>query len=284
MAFQDQAGNARGIESAIKRLWSEDNSVRDLGREEVLRIGRAAAEPLVQQLSELITDNRPRFATEREDEGRKALQQYVALVRRNNELMYDDNAPEAVVRLAINQRLISDTIFLLGELRAVEGVPILIRIMERREPMTSYPLGIELEALRKIGSPALPSLIRSIENARTNASAAMFEEPIAFDVSILIDLRPDTENEEDEEWDAGGDEEGALDPESEWEIEIRTRTIREKALRLLGEIGDESALPFLESLIKRDANRTLAYSILDAIRRIRKEPPVSRPKPQLRRR
>lgn len=281
MGFRDQTGNDRGVERAIKKLWSADNGVRELGREEVLRIGPAAAEPLVKHLSDLITDNRPRFATEREDEGRKALQEYMTNVRRSNELVYESKTSEAVFRLTINQRLTSDAISLLGELRAAEGVPILIRIMESR----GEPSGIELEALRKIGSPAVPSLIKSITNASISATAAMFEQPIAFHVEILIDLTRDTENaeDEDEEWDAGGDEEDAIDPESEWVIEIDTLRIKEKALRVLGEIGDESALPFLESLIKTEGNQALAPSILDAIRRIRKEP-VSGPNPQLRRR
>ncbi len=50
--------------------------------------------------------------------------------------------------------------------------------------MGSEPIGIELEALRKIGSPAVPGLIKSIENARINASRAIFERPIYFGFTI----------------------------------------------------------------------------------------------------
>jgi HEAT repeat protein len=221
-------------------------------------------------LWDLVHDHRPRFAIERENEGRKALEESLAVLR-SNDPPFDHEAFDEAFRLAINARLISDAISILGELRAVEGVPILVRIMERRKPMGSEPAGLELDALSKIGSPAVPSLIKSIENARVSAVAALSEQPIGFHVCLLADSEDDLEDGEDDEWDPVRDG-SALDTELERIVEVNRERIVERALRVLARIGDESALPFLEALSETDGYEALGPSIREAIGAIRNEP------------
>jgi HEAT repeat protein len=268
MGFSEESPGHRTPEVAIKKLLSADASVRDLGRAELLLIGPAAAEPLGSLLWDLVHDRRPRFAIEREDEGRKALEECSAVLRSNDPPL-DHEAFDKVSRLAINQRLIYDGFALLGDLRAVEGVPILVRIMERSRWIGPETRGFEFEALSKIGSPAVPSLIKSIENARVTAIAILSEEPIGF-YFLSGDSEDDSEDVDDDESDPARDG-NALDPELEQIVEDRTTRIIERALEVLAEIGDESALPFLEALIKTDGYEALEPSIRCAIRVIRKD-------------
>jgi HEAT repeat protein len=173
---------------------------------------------------------------------------------------------QAVYRLVINARLISDAIFLLGELGAVEAVPVLIHIMENGEMYTSsQPRGIEMDALCRIGAPAVPFLIKSIENAKISAAEA---EPVYFGFSIEIDSEGKADGE-------ASDQQGqsALDdPDFEQGIEQIALSIKRKALDVLGEIGDKEALPFLENLTQKEGNKSLVYGILATIKRIKSEP------------
>ncbi|MFY9608377.1 MAG: hypothetical protein WAU45_07145 [Blastocatellia bacterium] len=136
--------------------------------------------------------------------------------------------------------------------------------------MGSEPTGFELDALIKIGSPAVPSLIKSIENARLSAIAALSEQPIGFHVCLSADSEDDFEGEDDE-WDPTQDR-SALDPESEQIVEDKSERIVERALRVLAKIGDESVLPFLEALSKTDGYEALGPSLRGAISELRKEP------------
>ena len=271
MCSVEQTGYDERVGQAITKLCSADNSVRERGRVEVLQIGSAAAGALVNLLSDLIQDPRPRFVTEKEEEGRKALDEYEDLIQRKKHPIDDCKEYQTVDSLAINARLISDAISLLGELKAVEGVPILIRIMENRDTGVSEPTGVELEALRKIGLPAVPSLIKSIEDAHVNA--ARLQPPIIFGYVISFGSEDDLDNTEDEDWEDERDGQPMLDPETKREIETKTFRIKRKAIRVLGEIGDKSVLPFLQSLAKTESNQTLTLlpSVLGAIRDIRNE-------------
>ncbi|MGH9764395.1 MAG: hypothetical protein ACREDR_35755, partial [Blastocatellia bacterium] len=118
--------------SAVTKLWSPDNRVRKTAEAEILKLGTVAIKPLIDLLSELVSDQRPRFATGREVEGNKVLEEqrrsphmrWVALeeLRRGTAV---HESPEVV----INSRLMKDAIRLLGQLKAVEATPLLIRIM-----------------------------------------------------------------------------------------------------------------------------------------------------------
>jgi len=232
----EQVGKKEKVERAIKKLWSADNSLRLQGREEILRIGSDAAQPLSNLLMELLRNRRPRFSTETEQEGRRALEGLLDRIRALEEPAETDPQLLTVSRLAVNSRLISDLISLLGELKAPEGVPILIRIMERRTP-SGPPTGPELQALVKIGSPAIPFLVNSINTAEVTASRVVHQGPILFGYLVSPD-EDDFIDQDDEE----GTSSNALNAEEKWELERWTLNIREAALRVLMEIGDKSVL------------------------------------------
>lgn len=283
MSSLEQTSNGQRVEQAIKKLWSSETAVRERGHQELLQIGPVASGPLVTLLADLIENPHPRFDSERGEVGQKALEEYIDLIRCKKEPVDNSNAYLMVFRLAINGRLMSDVISLLGDLKAAEGVPILIHIMENMETGVSEGWGIEMEALFKIGSPAVPNLIRSIENANRTASTAIFQRPITLGFSFMIGAEDDEENSKDDEEAKGPDDEMALDPDEKAEIERKALRIKNKAIRVLGEIGDKNALPYLESLTKTIDNLPLVPSVLAAIREIRNEPPT-RAGPMLRRR
>ena len=253
---------------AIQKLWSPDQLVREQGRKEVMRIGSAAINPLIELLSDLLKNKSPRFAAGKEEEGQKALKDYVNLIRKTRGPVLGSEESKALSSFVINTRLISDCIFLLGELRAIEAVSILIYIMENRTMSNS--IDAEMQALINIGVPAVPFLIKSIENA--NATAREFE-PVFFGYEIPIDWKEIIGEQSDTHQDNL-----ELDEEDDETAKQIALEIKAKAIKVLGEIGNQSALPFLESLNKTVDSQFLNHMILQAIKRIKNEPPSSEPK------
>jgi len=276
MFSNDQSGNDQNVDKAIKKLFSEDDRVRQIGRQEVIRIGSTAVKPLVNLLLDLIRDRRPRFVVEREEEGRELLKEYLIVSADTTQTHENTEQFRAISRLVINQRLSTDCISLLGELRAVEGIPVLLRIMESRGTLSSARWGIEHEALRKIGSAAIPSLISLIEHGRQHAYAASLRRPVGFGWLVSLnaeDYLEDSEDDEIEEALIDSDSRLSLDADAEWEVGIRTVSIKQQAIHIICEIGDKSALPFLENLAKTEDNQ-IVPTIMAAIRDIKNESAV----------
>src|SRR6476620_33394 len=86
------------VNDAIKQLWSPIDSERRNGIQRIQEIGAPAIEPLVELLSDLVHEQRPRFPTGKEEEGELALQMYLKNAG-------SAELAEELGRLAINQRL-----------------------------------------------------------------------------------------------------------------------------------------------------------------------------------
>lgn len=252
---------------AVRMLWSADEAVREAGRREILRIGSATAAPLIQLLADLLQDPRPRFAAAKEEEGRKALADYVEWIRKTQRPPeIGSKVLQAVHSFVINYRLNSDAISLLGELRAVEAIPLLIHIMENILPQAA---GMEVDALCRIGAPAVPFLIKSIENARVSAREW---DPVRLGFYVEIDMGDAAGDEAVDQLDASELD----DPDFEQEqVKWVAGEIKRKAITALAEIGDKEALPFLESLSKAEEHQDVVANILSAIRGIKNEPSTS---------
>jgi hypothetical protein len=223
-------------DAAIKKLWSSSESERKDGMNEVLSIGPTSIEPLLQLLTDLIRDQRPRFASGTEEEGSHALKEYLRVEREfeNGKCTYDEmrTVRSRLSTLTINSSLMTGVVYLLGELKAERAVPALIEIMNRHWDMT--PNGPEIPspetaALRKIGTAAVPQLNQNLEDP---APRACNFEPLVYDWRIA-----------DEEDDSSDLDEG--DAECREQIGL----IRHRVVWLLGEIGDPEALPALERLL-----------------------------------
>src|ERR1700687_1320184 len=106
MHSNEQSTGLEKVRQAIAKLWSADDTIRTLGRHEVVKAGPAAAHDLVILLSELIRNRSPRFAAEKEEVGAEALRKCLDMLCSGKQPREDDVNVHAVSSLAINQRLI----------------------------------------------------------------------------------------------------------------------------------------------------------------------------------
>ena len=244
--------------SAIKKLWSDVATEREFAKREIIRLGHTPIRSLVDVLLALLSNQYPRFATGREEEGRIALENYLQSSLASTSREEFDRTVENASRLFINSRLISDVLYLLGELRAEEAIPICIKIMEGRDMYRrSVGFGDEMIALCKIGSPAVPYLITEVEQAEARALA---QEDIHLGAVIHRDL--DNEGIEDESDATVMTEDDAI-AEGE-ELRLRIHEIRVRAIRILGKISDKRALAYLEKLVMQTEDIVLIKEIRNA--------------------
>lgn len=255
-----QNSNQEQIEAAVRKLWSSSDAERKSGIKQVMQIGAAAVEPLVALLSDLAHDQRPRFPVGKEAEGDRALQEYIEAERQFENVISDHSVVEdwrkRLSEIAINSRLMTDVVYLLGELKAESAIPILIEIANRHWEVG--PAGYDLtppetKALCRIGKAAVPQLIRSLDE--TSIRAHGFE-PVTFGWWL-----PD---EPEDEEDTGEDIERKRSEES------KIGLVRHRIISVLAEIGDVRAVPALRSLQKAIEGHTgkdsLVYGIDDSVK------------------
>lgn len=200
----------------VDLLWSSDHAQRRAAKRRLLKVGPDAIPVLLSLLEDIRANPRKRrFATGREGEAHQALDRY------------QDYPPEDLYDLEITGRLKDDTAELLGQLHAVDAVPILIELM-RRQVAADWPRGLDrvMRSLAQIGPPAVPALMQEIENAPSKAHSVVLRD----------------ENSSSESGDR--DEEN-----NQWDVSREVAIIRIRAVLVLGEIGDERALPAIERLL-----------------------------------
>jgi len=76
------------IAESVEYLWSSNDSERNAGIERILQIGSPAADLLLRSLVALTEDQYPRFPKGREEEGKKAVEEYL---RTEREFEEDDS-------------------------------------------------------------------------------------------------------------------------------------------------------------------------------------------------
>jgi HEAT repeat protein len=214
-------GEDKEANELVDLLWSSDHAHRRTAKRQLLKLGAAAIPPLLSLLQDINTyPRKARLPIGREVEARQALDHY------------QDYPPEDLYNLEITGRLRDDAAALLGQLHAVEAVPILIAVLDRQVE-ASFPRGLNtvMRSLAQIGPPAVPALIEEIENAASKAPSLVFRDQ--GDLSESGDRR--RFDEKNNQWD--GRREVAI--------------IRIRAALTLGEIGDARALPALEKLLHR---------------------------------
>ena len=225
---------------AIKKLWSPNERERTEGVDELLRIGPASIEKLISLLAELILDQRPRFAPGREQEGERALQEYLRSAR----MFYSEGVDYAETRtardrltaLTMNSGLMTDVVHLLGELKAEQAVSILMQMVNRHWESTYLGLEFhtpETAALARIGAASVQQLGENLNEATIRAYGF---EPLVYGWRVVVeeeDLEDDDEPDADEELDR----------------QTHIGNVRLRVAAVLGEIGETRALPYLEKLL-----------------------------------
>ena len=248
------------VQAAVKLLWSSRDDERRHGVQLIRQIGTPAIDSIVVLLTDLVHDQRPRFATGEEQEGANALSDYLKSPERAE-------FAERVGRLAINQRLMKDCVALLSDFAAVDGVPILIEIMNRNPISLISP---EVTALRRIGSRAVPELVKDLEEDYIRKGG--------FEVLKYGWRVHWTELDRDVTLSDSGTLPQASQNASDT---LKILRIRQKVVWLLGEIGDELAIPPLQHLLAQTQNRSLISMTEAAITQIQNKPQDRRTLPRL---
>ena len=193
------------LASAIKRLCSSSEKERQTAKDEIARFGRKAIPPLLSVL-EVLSENL--LGLSPKSEGREGSDSGFLLGLKESKCYTDPK---------LNWEVNSDVCELLGQLQAVEAVPILLRIMDERETINHLgAVTFDMKALVSIGDPAVPQILEFFESADLRAESIKF----------------------------GG-------PQPSLEVQTRYKqghaaTARARAAIVLAEIGDIRALPVLE--------------------------------------
>jgi len=224
------------VVAAITQLRSGNATEREAAKEALLNEGSDAALALIAALQELSRDPKPHFDLGNEVEGAEALRRYDSVpVKERN--------PSDYLSADITWRVKKDMIDLLGRLRDKAAVPVLIELTEG-ELHTSQNeyLHPPMRALVEIGERAIPELVEAVEVVRGTAAAAQ-----STCCSSLNDAErlPNVESQE--------------------EIMIARLAI------VLGDIGDERALPILEKLFTspRGKHSYASHYVKSAIEKIK---------------
>lgn len=210
-----------GFTFAVKHLWSSDAGKRQIGKEEIVRLGPKVVPKLIALLEDIrllerIRDNPEKEYQLGEERVSRIWDHYIDLPveQKNSETLMRVISPE------IAWRLQNDVYELFGRLHSVEAVPTLIKIMEHEQIYFKLAsMSGEMQALVKIGPPAVPHLIEAIETAEERAASIQF----------------------------GGSQ--PTEEEKGRYIMSEAAKIRAKVARVLGEIGDVRAVPVLEKLL-----------------------------------
>lgn len=269
----EQGSNERQI-SAIRKLWGIGDIERKDGVAQLQALGLAAGEALVNLLEELVSDPRPRFPTGMERDGAEAVENYELAVQahRDNEsskLVKIRSSQKRIALLAINSRLMRDSVHVLGKLKESRAVPVLLKIMNRRwSPVSSGNdvRGPESEALCEIGEAAVPELIHDLEE--TTIRSYGFER-VVYGWSLTPKSECENSHDaEEEEQDESSDED---------QVSCYIELARLRAVWVLGQIGDPRSVPALEHLMEQGIKPLLASAISDALTKIESRPIEHRP-------
>lgn len=229
------------VEEAMAKLWSLDDAQRRAGKETLLASGEMAIPPLLSLLDEIMAVPRMRFASGMETAAMRALERLERAKRDGNE----GERLEASIdlsRLEITDRLRRDAVDLLVELKAEAAIPRLIALLSPLREIHVVGLGGTVQppaadALAKLGSVAVPYLLNAIS------------EPDAFISS----------------WEPYTSASNGPGPNYEY---LRPILI-DRAIRIVGRIGDARAAAVLESLLGNPHYARFSTPISQAIGSIR---------------
>ena len=169
--------------SAISLLWSPNEAEREQAKAEIIRLNEKAISGLLALLEDIFENpSKPRFANGREEEGKILWEQYLSLPR---------NVVGNIYEFEISGRLKNDIIEVLGDLRPNSAIPILVKIMKYRmkDNWIRQRTEPEMIALTKIGKPAVPALIKLIQDTEERTVSNMPGNPHISEEEMLIAIR-----------------------------------------------------------------------------------------------
>ena len=177
---------------------------------------------------------------------------------------YDEinDSSERLAAVAINARLMTDIVQLLGELRAEQAIPILIEIMNKHDGIGGLGGGSETNALCNIGEAAVPELIKNLEES--NIRAYGFDR-VFYGYCLIVEAAEGEASDTDEDEDDDEDEDSRETYEN-----LQISLIRQRVVWVLGEIGSARSLPALHKLVDATEDAFLRGRIKEALGKIQK--------------
>jgi len=250
------------IGQILEGLSSDSAQTRQECKRKLLNMGPAAVNALVDLLWYLMRERSPRFPSGRQEEGQQALGDCFRSIPprwTTSGVPWDDKFEllcSHLSELDINERLGRDIIDILVSLKAVDAVAPLIALLWGKGSRGGLHDGehyLEMDALSRIGRPAVPLLVLEMENAPGKAdhvrtdlgikSLLEFKDPATTDQGSQDVLREHVPEMDGDRWTAG-------------KVQIRIA-------KILGCIGDAAALDALEIL----ASSARDQAVITAARR-----------------
>jgi hypothetical protein len=148
---------------------ADPNDIRT-AKDRIIQIGESAIQPLIAFLKDLLRDPHNRYANGTTEKD------FIDARERAERIPPSDPSSQAeaarqLSTMLINQRLKGDVCELLGQLRAEQAVKVLIEAMETWPGGDSWENpNAAMDALQKIGSPAVPEIVEAVESAKPRAA------------------------------------------------------------------------------------------------------------------
>ncbi len=245
-------GDPQAVEPLVVALGDQNRDVRECAIEALVKIG--AAEPLVAALHSLYQDVRYGAARALQRIGAAAVEPLIAALHDPDkevrgqaaELLGQIGDPRAVEPLIAALRdpnknvrgCVAEALGRTGDARAIE--PLIVSLNDPNASVRSNAL----DALIKIGAPAVPALVTTLNSPNVNVRWGG-----VFALGKIGDAR-------------------AVEPLLA-ALRDPNKDVRWGAAEALGYIGDARALFELERLAREDANKTVSDAAYQAIARIR---------------
>jgi len=242
-------------DQAVQQLWSAELIVRESAKATLVSLGDDAVPLLVSLLNDVATNDRERYETGMDVSGpelRKVLEIQVRSADANKRMQ----AARLLAGLDISQRLESDACEVVGALHAVEAVPILATLSWSRSiveiglSFRTYLTSPSINALVEIGRPAVAQIVMELESADSTA-AVEFRSRFTQAGSEVSDL-------------LGRMRSLSFGPKIKTREDLANR-IRSTLANVLGQIGDERALPALEKLSEKSDDSEVRFYSRQAI-------------------
>lgn len=227
----------------IRRLKSEDESVRATAKKNLIQLGPKAAKPLIALLEELINNPSPVYTLGKEKEGEQVYEELKKLPSEKMTAEKVNRLVDQMMKVSIGARLQNDVCELLGKIRSAEAVPTLMTLMLQQEPGSLFIKFTQaMGALADIGTPAVPALIQSIVDGEKNIAAAKVKtSPLSAEEKLIREAKI-----------------------------YLNRYNQMRAAVILEDIGDARALPVLENLLTKDKDEYFQRIIKEAIEKLKK--------------
>lgn len=232
-----QVPSSGSVDGAINQLWSRNELVRQKGKSELHDEGKKALPALLDALEQFVLQPLSTYADRQQRQRTQFVRANIGFSE-NSRLERGHENEQEVLKIAL--RVKRDLIALIRDLRPMEAVPLLIKLMIEEPEFVGLGREIshpEMDTLIEVGPAAIPELINTIQTASLTSQSLEYFGSAAKRRFAMADA-------------------------------MRYR-IQKMGVIILGRIRDVRALPFLEQLAQTMTDEFLLPYIQNAIAQIK---------------